>query len=178
MWQKSFWINMPAANCLFLLLLLPSLLLSACSAVPPRSTASRDETTLVKVYFTDMNRYAQATPPYEVPVFRAVSARSNLPRVVLEEFFRGPTEEERRRGLEAIRSGFSGIGGIDIENGVAHVYLTGRCGSGGATYTAAQPITANLLQFEEIQYVKIYDAEGNTEEPSGRTNSIPLCLEP
>jgi hypothetical protein len=36
----------------------------------------------------------------------------------------------------------------------------------------------NLLQFEEIDYVKIYDAEGETEVPEGRSSSIPFCLEP
>jgi len=69
-------------------------------------------------------------------------------------------------------------GANGIADGIARVYLTGPCSSGGATYTVAQPILRNLLQFEEIRYVKIYDAEGVTEEPEGPSNSIPPCLEP
>jgi hypothetical protein len=97
---------------------------------------------------------------------------------VLEEFFRGPTQNERELDLEVITSGFTGIRTIEIKGGYAHVYLKGKCQSLGATYTIAQPIFRNLAQFPEIQFVKIYDESGNTGDPQGASHSIPLCLEP
>lgn len=132
----------------------------------------------ISVYFTDSNRYAAGTPPFEVAITRYVAPTSNLPEAVLIEFFRGPTEEERTRGLELITSGFTGFSSLQVENGMAHVYLTGPCQSHGATYTIAQPLLANLLQFDEIEFVKIYESKGETEQPTGQTNSIPFCLEP
>ena len=132
----------------------------------------------ITVYFTDIHLYAAGIPPFEVGVTRWVPAEANLPRAVLEAFFKGPTSEESGMGLEAITSGFTGLRELRIETGIAHLYLEGACQSLGAIYTIAQPILRNLLQFEEIQYVKIYDAEGATEEPEGLVNSIPFCLEP
>jgi hypothetical protein len=56
--------------------------------------------------------------------------------------------------------------------------MTGGCGSGGSTFTVAQEIIPTLTQFPTVQYVKILDPDGNTEEPDGPSNSIPECLEP
>jgi len=154
---------------------------STLAAIPaPSPTPSPTEPPQVEifVYFTDSNRYAAATPPFEVAVTRYVAPTSNLPEAVLTEFFKGPTEEERSQGLDLITSGFTGFKSLQIEDGVAHVYLTGPCASGGATYTIAQPLLANMLQFDEIDFVKIHDADGETEVPTGQSNSIPFCLEP
>jgi hypothetical protein len=132
----------------------------------------------VSVYFTDIERYAAAEEPYEAAVSRTVVLTSTLPEAVIHAFFKGPTEEEQAQGLAAITSGFTGLDRLEIEKGVAHVYLKGDCSSMGATYTIAQPLMINLKQFDEIQYVKIYDEEGVTEEPEGQSDSIPWCLEP
>jgi hypothetical protein len=132
----------------------------------------------VTVYFTDSNRYAIGTPPFEAGVTRQVDSGVDLPRAVLVEFFRGPTEAERTQGLDLITSGFTGFSQLVIEDGIARVYLSGPCRSNGATYTIAQPLIANLSQFETIQAIKIYDAEGTTGDPDGPGNSIPFCLEP
>ncbi len=156
-------------------------------SLPPPTTAQATATptltptpvvTQVQVYFTDLQRYAAATEPYEVAVTRTVVITTSLPEAVLREFFKGPTEEEQARGLAAITSGFTGLDRLVIEAGVAHVYLRGACSSGGATYTIAQPLRVNLTQFDEIKYVKIYDQNGETEEPEGAGDSIPFCLEP
>ena len=37
-------------------------------------------------------------------------------------------------------------------------------------------INLNLKQFPEVQFVKIYDANGQTQNPDGRSDSEPLCL--
>jgi hypothetical protein len=132
----------------------------------------------VTVYFTDRARYAAGTPPFEVAVTRMVPAMANPPDAVLTEFFTGPTSDEQAEGLEAVTSGFTGYSALQIQDGIARLYLTGLCASNGATYTIAQPILANLLQFPTIQYAKIYDADGTTEQPDGPVNSIPICLEP
>jgi hypothetical protein len=132
----------------------------------------------VTVYFTDRARYAAGTPPFESPVVRNAPALADPPQAVLTEFFVGPTPEEQAQGLEAITSGFTGYSALQIQDGIARVYLTGTCFSNGATYTVAQPILANLLQFPDVQYVKVYDENGTTEQPDGPVNSIPVCLEP
>lgn len=132
----------------------------------------------VSVYFTDENNYAQGIEPYEKPVNRLVDAGADSPAAILEKFFEGPTPQEQAQGLARVDSGFTGFSSLEIQNGVAHVYLTGACESTGATYTIAQPLRANLLQFDAIQAVKIYDENGKTEEPTGPGSSIPFCLEP
>lgn len=153
-------------------------LIAAGAAFLVANRINRPELVPVTVYFTDQNKYAVGTPPFEAPVTRLVPATVNPPEAVLTEFFKGPTEEERDRGLAAVTSGFTGYSRLEVQSGIARVYLTGECASGGATYTIAQPILANLLQFKEIHYVKIYDEQGTTEEPEGPSNSIPPCLEP
>jgi hypothetical protein len=144
----------------------------------PTPTATQPSPVEVAVYFTDFEAYASATPPYEVPVTRLVPGDANLPEAALTEFFAGPTPEEEAQGLAAVTSGATGFSALEIQDGVARVYLTGSCNSGGATYTISCPIFANLLQFDEIEYVKIYDENGETEVPVGASNSIPFCLEP
>jgi hypothetical protein len=132
----------------------------------------------ITVFFTDVDAYAAGTPPYEVPVLRLAPPAADSRQAVLTEFFAGPTAEEEAEGLVAITSGATGYSALQIDDGIARLYLTGQCNSGGATYTVAQPLMANLLQFEEIDYVKIYDETGETEQPEGHSNSIPFCLEP
>lgn len=132
----------------------------------------------ITVFFTDEENFAQAIEPYEEAVTRRVESGSDLPEAVLEAFFQGPTPEERSEGLVLVASGFTGISELIVDQGVAHVYLTGECESTGATYTIAQPLRANLRQFEHIEAVKIYDGAGHTEDPEGPGSSIPFCLEP
>ncbi len=132
----------------------------------------------ITVYFTDHNAYLAATPPYEVGVTRTVPYTPAIARAVLLQFFAGPTPAEAAAGLELITSGATGFSNITIHDTIARVYLTGNCNSEGATYTIANALYANLIQFSTVSYVKIYDQNGHTEQPSGYTNSIPACLEP
>lgn len=148
------------------------------TVAPTAAPTATPATVQVTVYFTDRNSYNTGTPPFEVGVERTVPAGANLPEAVLAEFFKGPTAAEQAKGLEKIASGFTGFSALKVQGGIARVYLSGPCQSHGATYTIAQPIIKNLLQFPEIKYVKIYDADGTTEDPDGATNSIPVCLEP
>ena len=146
------------------------LVFSACTPTPAPVT--------VTVYFTNINRYAVGTEPYEDPVTRTVPLDDSLPQTVLAQLFLGPTPAEKAQGLDVVLSGSTGFSKLLIEDGVARVYLTGKCSSGGATYTISNLIFANLAQFPEIRWIKIYDENGETETPDGQSSSIPFCLEP
>ncbi|HTX92593.1 MAG TPA: NBR1-Ig-like domain-containing protein [Anaerolineales bacterium] len=144
----------------------------------PTMTATAISGDTVSVYFQDINRYTAATLPYEVAVSRPASATLSDPDTVLTQLFLGPTPTEQASGLRLVLSGTTGYSTLTINGDVASVYLTGGCASGGATYTIANLITANLKQFAGINYVKIYDPSGHTETPTGESDSIPTCLEP
>ena len=131
------------------------------------------------VYFTDVNRYQAGTEPYEAAVTRVVApVPASLPEAVLTQLFLGPTKDEQARGLAVFPSGTTGFSKLTIENGIARIQLTGACASHGSTYTIANLISANLKQFPEIQWIKIYDQNNETETPDGQNDSIPFCLEP
>jgi hypothetical protein len=139
--------------------------------IPPASVT-------LTVYFTDMARYEYGNEPYEAAVTRMVPIPASVPEAVLHQLFLGPTDTEILDGLEVILSGTTGFSKFTVENGIARVHLTGTCASHGSTYTIANLIFANLKQFPEIAWIKIYDQNGETETPDGQSNSIPFCLEP
>ena len=130
------------------------------------------------IYFTDVARYQVGTEPYEAAVTRTLPVPVSLPEAVMAQLFLGPTEAEKAQGMAVYLSGATGFNNLSIENGIARVYLSGTCASNGATYTIANLIFANLKQFPEIQWVKIYDENDETETPAGQSDSIPFCLEP
>jgi hypothetical protein len=145
-------------------------LFSACTPKPA--------TVDLKVYFTNMDRYAVGTEPYEDAVMRTLPVSASLPEMTLQQVFIGPTPEEKARGLQVVLSGTTGFSKFILQDGIASIYLIGKCRSGGATYTISNLIFANLAQYPEIRWVKIYDENGGTEMPNGQTSSIPICLEP
>lgn len=149
----------------------------ATEILMPTETATPEMVT-VTVYFTDLARYQIGTEPYEAAVTRTVPVPASLPEAVLTQLFLGPTEAEKAQGLDVVLSGTTGYSNLSIENGIARVYLSGTCASNGATYTIANLIYANLSQFPEIQWIKIYDQNNETETPDGQSGSIPFCLEP
>jgi hypothetical protein len=116
--------------------------------------------------------------PYEVAVTRYVPSSKNIVNSVLDEFFKGPGDVERYQGLAVINNGFTGYSKVVLANGGVYVYLTGNCLPNGTLYTIARPLMANLKQFPEIQFVKIYDQFGNTLQPAARVDSLPICLDP
>ena len=155
-----------------LILLLAGLILLLSACTPKAATMT------LTVYFTNRDRYAIGTEPYEDSVTRVVPVTASQPEMVLTQLFLGPTQEEKSKGLEVVLSGATGFSKLAIQDSVARVYLTGKCNSGGATYTISNLIFANLAQFPEIRWIKIYDENGETETPDGQTSSIPFCLEP
>ena len=164
----------------------PSPTFSPTPSSSPTPTATRTKTptptprstptplyVLLKVYFY------QRTSLLEVFGKRWEPTSANLPKAMLDELFKGPgLTEKNTYGWIAIYSGATGYSKLDIADGIARVYLTGHCNSEGSTFTIGPLLKDTLKQFSYIQFVKIYDENGNTEQPDGPTDSIPGCLEP
>ena len=111
----------------------------------------------------------------------AVTRRVPTPGVArgaLTALFAGPSDFDKPAGLTFVASDATGFTGLTVTNGIARVQLTGGCASGGATFTIANEIVPTLKQFPTVDFVKIYDPQGHTEQPTGRVDSIPICLEP
>jgi hypothetical protein len=143
--------------------------------VMPTSTP---EYVLVNVYFVDSYRLDRNLAPFEQPGVRW-SKSNRLARTVLDEYFRGPGASEKSQyGWIGIYNGFTNYTSLEVSGGIARVYLKGDCESSGASYTIADILNVNLKQFDEIQYVKLYDQNGETRDPDGSSDSIPACLEP
>jgi len=135
--------------------------------------------TKVNIYFVDNEKYNADNPPYEAIATRWTKSNRNFPQYVLNEYFKGPGDTEKNTyGWIALYNEFTGYKKMEIADGIARVYLKGGCNSGGATYTIADLLKMNLKQFSRIQYVKIYDQNGQTQNPDGASDSIPACLEP
>jgi hypothetical protein len=132
----------------------------------------------IDVYFTDNRRLISGQLPYEVPVSRFVTSSKDRVTSVLDEFFKGPSDVERNKGLGRVLNGFTGYSKLVFANGGAQVYLEGNCQSNGTFYNITRLLMANIKQFPEIQFVKIYDQFGHTREPAARIDSIPACLDP
>jgi len=130
-----------------------------------------------KVYFENLPRFSAGTQPYVTAVLRPVLP--GAPAVgVMDRLFAGPTSAEYASGLRLQPSRATGFTGLSIADLVARVRLTGGCSSGGSTFSIADQIYPTLKQFATVNFVKIYDPAGHTERPSGRSDSIPFCLEP
>jgi hypothetical protein len=127
---------------------------------------------LLNVYFYDRSLSLAAGK-------RWAATSVNLPRFVVDQYFKGPGYVERYiYGWSAPKNGTTGYSRLDVMDGIAYLHLMGDCNSQGSTFTIAQPLMQSLKQFSEIQFVKIYDQNGGTEIPDGPQNSIPACLEP
>lgn len=133
---------------------------------------------LIDLYLVNRVRYEANTPPFVVTGDRW--ARTNaLPKTALDEYFKGPGSTERFSfGWIALYNGFTGYSRLDIRDGVAHVFLEGTCMPDGRDFNIADLITLNLKQFDDIQFVKIYDENGSTQNPDGLSDSVPACLAP
>lgn len=131
----------------------------------------------MNVYFVSKFRYENNLPPFERAGRRWV--RSNdIIGGVLDEYFEGPGSTELFSfGWIAIYDGFTGYSRVEVTNGIARVYLTGTCAPASSAYNIGDLLIYNLKQFDEIQYVKIYDENGITNDPFGLNDSVPPCLE-
>ncbi len=130
-----------------------------------------------RVWFLSQRRFTDNTPPFFVsrlrPVIPATPATG-----LLDRLFAGVLPGERADSLRLVRSGARGFTIRSIRGGIARVQLVGGCSSGGSTVTIAGEIMPTLRQLATVDWVKIYGPAGHTEHPSGRTDSIPVWLEP
>lgn len=131
----------------------------------------------VNVHLLDLDRFEPGVPPYTRAVTRQVIPPATA-RGALQRLFAGPTQDELAQRLRFVDSDATGFTGLSIVDGIARVRLTGGCSSHGSTFSVADEIFPTLKQFSSVRWVKIYDPQGNTERPTGQTDSIPECLEP
>lgn len=139
--------------------------------------STRFDTKNRAVTFQNGPNYALGVDPYVQSVRRDVP-RGDPAVGILDRIYAGPTDAEKAAGLRLVRSGTKGFSDVKVRNGIARVHLTGRCSSGGSTFTIADQIVPSLRRLRGVDWVKIYDAAGTTESPRGRVDSIPECLEP
>jgi len=130
-----------------------------------------------KVWFLDRDAFVAGTEPFFTPVSRPVRVRHKAAGL-LDRVFAGPTATETAAGLRLLRSKARGWADLSITNDVARVRLTRSCSSGGSTVTVAGEIMPTLRQLATVDFVKILAPDGSTETPTGRSDSIPACLEP
>lgn len=133
----------------------------------------------VKVFFVDEQAVIDGKPPYVEPVERKVP-KGGRPHGALLRLYAGPTQNEINGDLRFIASGTTGFRDLRINKaGVARVTLRGPCDAGGsAEITVASQVMATLRSRPSVDWVKIYDRDGDTQSPRGKTDSIPACLEP
>ena len=81
-------------------------------------------------------------------------------------------------GLMLAKSGATGFEGLTVEDGVATLKLKGGCTNEGGVHSIYDLIVPTLKQFDEIDAVKVLDPEGETQNPDGKGDSRPACLEP
>lgn len=132
-----------------------------------------------QIYFADQQKIINNVDP---PV-TAVERRLTKPAVAgaaLNELFKGPNLAERERGLTFVDSHATGFADLRISQWkVAHVRLLGPISSDGSSViTIASEIIPTLKQFPTVDWVKIYDEDGKTQQPDGPVDSIPEQLEP
>ncbi len=128
------------------------------------------------VTFLDLPR---STTAFRTRTVARVVPASSQATALLDHLVAGPTVAERLRGLRVVRSGVGDIDRVRVDRAkVARLRLLGGCSSGGSTFTIADLIRPTLKRLSSVDFVKIYDPAGRTERGTGRSDSIPTCLEP
>ena len=130
-----------------------------------------------QIFFVDSHAFAIGQGSYVRAVLRQVIP-PNVGARSLNWLFAGPTPDERAGGLTFVNSDATGFTNLTISNGIARVRLVGGANSHGSTLTIAKEIFPLLKQFPTVRWVKIYDQNGQTETPTGQSDSIPAGLEP
>ncbi|HZE04669.1 MAG TPA: GerMN domain-containing protein, partial [Solirubrobacteraceae bacterium] len=139
--------------------------------------SARFRTVPRRLYLFNPRRFAANTQPFVTAVPRPVLPATPA-TALMDRLFAGPTPREKAAGLVLLSSRATGFAGLSVRDQVARVRLTGGCASGGSTSSIADEIMPTLKQLATVRYVKIYDPAGRTERPTGRSDSIPFCLEP
>lgn len=152
-------------------------LLIGCREAPAPVVETAKPQVTVKVLFLDEPRFVVGREPYEVAVERRVPADVDAAQAIVDSYFAGPTEAEKEKGLRVLSNGLTGAR-VERQGATVHVRTTGVCATNGAAYNVATLLIRNLKQVEGVRYVKLYDPQGGTQQPTGETDSIPECMEP
>ena len=150
---------------------------STGSDATTQDTVVTGDVEVVEVYLVDQTAFNEGRAPYVVAVQREVPSADPIQGAV-DALFEGPTAEEGDDAITLVASGASGATVISVEGGVATVQLEGGCASGGSTLTIAAQLIPTLLQFDEVDVVKVLDPDGATIDPDSGEDSTPACLEP
>lgn len=131
----------------------------------------------VKIWFGDPSSYGGGAP-YMDAVTRLVPA-DMVAQSLLHRLFAGPTQGEKAAGLELVKSGAKDFTDFSVNTvDVARLQLTGGCQLGPEPISIGTEITRSLKTLVSIDWVKIYDPDGNTTDPDHPTDSLPECLTP
>jgi hypothetical protein len=130
------------------------------------------------VWFFDQTAFVAGHPPFFVSRPRPISTTSPA-HALVDRLYAGVTEGERAQGLRFLASGSTSYSNLTVSSGaVARLRLRGGCSSGGGTVNVSGELFPTLRQLSDVSWVKIYDPAGHTEQPTGRVDSVPACLEP
>ena len=130
------------------------------------------------IWFADASTF-DGDGPYLVAVDRAVPLGVRPLQSVAHRLFAGPTQGEKANGLELVRSGAKDFTDFSVnEVDVARLRLTGGCQLGPEPISIGTEITRSLKTLVSIDWVKIYDPDGETTDPDHPTDSLPACLIP
>ena len=110
----------------------------------------------VNIYLPSVNGKGPADVSELVPVQRRVSKLTPA-RGSIEALFSGPTEEEKSRGLRALRTDDLRIKELIISDGVARLSLVSDCTACPATaqLQLKEAVELTLKQFDTVRRVKV-----------------------
>ncbi len=147
------------------------------SPVPSATASSTPPPVTVEVFFSSAKPSPGSPAPADEAVTRQVSGSGNPIDGALAEYFKGPNDSEKGRGLTAVYNGFTGYRRAELLDGMLGVYLEGNCQPNGTSYSIAQPLIETLGQFPGVSAVKIYDEYDHTRDALSNADSWPTCLD-
>ncbi len=146
----------------------------------PGDDPPADQVIAARVFFVDAGNVQQGQEPFVQAVERTIphpEVDPGVGRNLLAQLLAGPSEAEADAGLTLVMSGATGFDDLQVtDDGVFLLRLTGGCDRGGLPVTIADQVIPTLMQLRNVDFVKIFDPDGQTLEPEGRSHSIPACL--
>ena len=128
----------------------------------------------VQLVFLDQAKFDAGDKEPWVTVTREVGAKTPAKNAVWN-LFKGPTEDEKAKGLVFLSSGSTGFQGFTVQGDTATLQLRDGCNAGGAI-TVYDHIARTLKQFPEIKHVQV--AGPSDALPTTPGDHVPDCLQP
>lgn len=127
------------------------------------------------IYLIDKAKYEAGEEDYWVPVTRKVGAKSPAKNAIWN-MFKGPTAEEKAKGLVFMDSGATGFQGFKLEGDTVTLQLREGCDSKGSTVTVYDHLAKTLKGFPEISHLRV--AGPDDPMPTEPGDFRPGCLQP